>query len=341
MKDKQLIIVDSKKRVESEKITLEVELKKLPKNISEDDLVAAIKVNCDNEKRKSENKTKNKNKNKNKKFKAKYFVPLLIPVVLAGAIKGCVNNSKDGVEDPNNTPSIQTIHKSINGHYYDTDSPYPYTEGLTNAVGQEGMTANAKQGYYIFDGKYYDANVQFENEERSSSGQEEFSRMEQEIDENMEILTSSDATEKEKYEAAKKVLDINRHIKEIYTDNLEFVEDEAEKFGKLSDTFKDTNTDAEKLVVKATVDKYKENLGLTNENITTMSQIVQLVDEGFSIEIRSEKSKRGDYTITGDAIKEVAEEVGIDKKVEDTFNLFIGKEQIRDNKNLEVEDDAR
>ena len=28
-------------------------------------------------------------------------------------------------------------------------------------------------------------------------------------------------------------------------------------------------------------------------------------------------------------IKEVAEEVGIDKKVEDTFNLFIGKEQIK------------
>ena len=335
MKDKKLMIVNSKNRSKGigkrKKITLEVKLKDLPENTSKDDLVAAIKVNCEKE----------ESKEKDKNFKARYLVPLLIPVVLAGAIKGCVNNSIDSVEAPNNTPSIQTINESINGQYYDIDSPYPYMEGLTNAVGQEGMTANAIHGDYIFDGKYYDANVQFENEERSSSGQEEFSRMEQEIDENMEKLTSSDATEKEKYEAAKKVLDINRHIKEIYTANLEFVEDEAEKFGNLSDTFKDTNTDAEKLVVKSTVDKYKENLGLTNENITTLSQIVQLVDEGYSIEISSKEDQREDYTITVDAIKKVAEEIGIDKKVEDTFNLFIGKEQIIDNKNLEVKNDAR
>ena len=129
------------------------------------------------------------------------------------------------------------------------------------------------------------------------------------MNKNMEILTSSDANQFEKADAAKKALDINKKVQTIYKENLEFVEKQSEDFENSSKSFKDSNTDAEIKVVEATVNEYKNNLYLTDENVANLYQFVELNKEGYTINVGGEIDSRGDYQLTGDAVKEVDKEI--------------------------------
>ena len=321
----QLAIIKSKNREKGignrKKVVLSVNVKDIPDGVEKDDLVVAFKLNANEEKEKGEKG----------KFKAKYLVPILVPLVLIGAIKGCTN-SKDV---PVDIKTGETIVQQINGQYYDVESPYIFMEGVTNAAGQEGLTANELEDGNTLHGNYYDADEQFKNEEQASMGQDEFSQMEEEVNECMKTLTSSDASQQEKNEAAKKALDINQKIEKIYTDNLSFVEKEAKQFEESSEAFKDSHTDSEIDVIRATIDEYKENLGLTTSNVTMLAQIVELTEDGYSIDVKGESNQRGDYSISGEAIKKVAESVGFDKETEKTYNEFLqNREQTKDNRDI-------
>lgn len=324
----KLAIVESRNAIkgkgEKQKIVLTVKAKDLPEGIKKEDLVAAFKLNAEEEEKKQEGEKA--------KFKAKYLVPILLPLVLIGAIKGCAGKQEKTYID---IQPISAIH-------YNIDSPYVYMEGVVNAEGQEGMTANVLDGNHAMYGQYYDCSEQFDAEERASKGQVEFEQLEEQLKENMKILTSEESTQEEKSEAAKNALDINQRIEQIYTENLGFINSQAAGFEKSTLAYEDQNSQAELAVIRETIDEYKENLGLTAENVGVLEQIVSLSNDGYTLEIKGDENARGDYTISGQAMKEIAEEVGLEKDAEKAFEHFVSdKEQNRDIEKTEEDNYAR
>lgn len=327
---KKLVIIDSKNKNKgvgkNKGVTLTVKAKDIPEGVNKDDLVVAFEVNAKEE----------KSKDKKTKFKAKYLIPVVLPLLLIGAVKGCQSDNPTPVQTP------QKLIEQVDIQHYDIDSPYVFMEGTTNAKGQEGMTAKNLSDENDSSDKYYDEDKQFKDEERASSGQETFEHMETELDESMNILKDPQATPKQKAEAAKKALEIDMQIEQIYKDNLEFIESNAESFEESSKEFEDSNTEAEIKVIRETVDEYKENLGLTTENVTNMAQIVSLINEGYDIDVDMLENTRGDYTISGEAVKVIAEEVGLEKEAEDTYNKFINtKEQVKETNDIGGINDGR
>ena len=57
------------------------------------------------------------------------------------------------------------------------------------------------------------------------------------------------------------------------------------------------------------VNEYKNNLYLTDENVANLYQFVELNKEGYTINVGGEIDSRGDYQLTGDAVKEVDKEI--------------------------------
>ena len=55
--------------------------------------------------------------------------------------------------------------------------------------------------------------------------------------------------------------------------------------------------------------EYKNNLYLTDENVANLYQFVELNKEGYTINVGGEIDSRGDYQLTGDAVKEVDKEI--------------------------------
>jgi len=332
----QLVIVESRSKVKvNNDIVLTVKAKDLPEGIKKEDLVAAFRENAEKEEEKQQGEKS--------KFKAKFLIPVLLPLALVAGIKGCqkqVDNPGDVYIKP--TEAVVLDVKDIGGVVYAPESPYTDMEAVVNARGQEGMTTNILNGEHAMHGKNYDSNEQFENEERASEGQEEFEQMEEILKQNMATLINPDASQVEKREAARSALEINQKIEAIYTGNLEFIEAQGSSFEESSRAFEDSNTEAEIKVIRATIDEYKENKGLTALNVETLGQIVVLADNGYSIEITGEEVARGDYTISGQAVKEVAEEVGIDREAEETFNSFMEeKQQNLDKTQIGGDGDAR
>ena len=180
------------------------------------------------------------------------------------------------------------------------------------------MTANIMSGENALDGTYYNNEEQTGFEKRASEGQQEFEQMEEQLEQSMQVLSSPEATAEEKTAAARVALGINKKIEEIYAENAEFVTGQADSFEKSTLAFEDQNTQAELDVMRTTIDEYKSNWGLTTQNIEALEQVVSLADNGYTLDITGEVDARGDYTITGEAVKEVAEEEGLDKTAEKT-----------------------
>ena len=313
-----LVIVNSKNRTrgffgKNKKYNLQVKAKDLPEGVNKNDLVVAFRVNAQEEKK----------NDKETRFKARYLAPILIPLVLLGAVKGCQSS------EPVPVPEPKKIVEQIDFQYNDIDSPHIFMEAVTNAKGQEGMTAEKlNNDENMFEGKYYNSDQQFEDEKRASTGQEDFEKMEVELDECFEVLSNPQSTQEEKAEAAKNALNINMQIEKIYEDNLEFIENGGKSFEDSSNEFKDSNTEAEIKVIRATIDEYKENHALTTENVNNLAQIVMLTEEGYDIDVSMIENTRGDYSISGEAVKFIAEEVGLDKEAQEVYNNFVGdKEQ--------------
>lgn len=318
-------------------VNLRVKLKDLPEGTRPEDLIAAIEVNTRVEEEKSQKKQKDEEEKKKPKFKLKYLIPIpLVLLLLLGVAKSCgryqneipVPPSPPDIEyvetmkpeTPGNEflesiePETKTLIEDLSFDYYNADNPYVYLESLTNAAGQEGMTANAHEGY-VWVGDNYDCNQQFEDEKASSEGQQNFTQIAQQIDEQMEILLDANASQADKCDAARNLLEINQGLSSIFKENIELAERKTAEFKSSSEAYADSNTASEIAVIEETLALYKECADLCEENIATMQQILALDRDGYEIDISGQNNSRGDYKIMGEAKKEVVITPGEIKEV--------------------------
>lgn len=279
-----------------DEVKLRVKLKELPEGAKPEDLIAAIEVNTRIEEKKSQQEKKKP------KFKSKYLIPIILPLLLVG-LGLCRSCSKEPLPPTPDYATVMSV-KDIDLDYYGPDNPYVYLESLTNAAGQEGLTANLHEGT-SWVGNNYDCNQQFEDEKASSEGQQNFTQVAQQIDEQMDILLDANASQADKCDAARKLLEINQGLSSIFKDNIELAERKVAEFKSSSEAFEDLNTANEVAVIQQTLELYKDCAELCEENIVTMQQILTLDRDGYEIDIGGKENSRGDYKITGEAKKEV------------------------------------
>lgn len=278
-------------------------------NISKEELKARIIAGV---KQNGEEK-KEKQTNKEKKFDAKRLVPIVIvPLLLLSLAKGC---SKE-VEQP----IFESI--PINEIVYQVDNPYPILEGIVNSYGQEGMTANAMEGN-AFRGDHYISGQQADAEQRASEGTLGFEQMQDEIDKNLEILTNANTTQEEKETAAKRLLELSENARQEFLDNEEFAKTYAEKFEEASLAYKDSNTENEIITVDQMVENYMSELGLSSLNVEAIQNIVDAFEEGYELDLEGKELADGDFVITGDGIREVAEKEGVNQSAWQKFKNFL------------------
>lgn len=278
-------------------------------NISKEELKARIIAGV---KQNGEEK-KEKQTNKEKKFDAKRLVPIVIvPLLLLSLAKGC---SKE-VEQP----IFESI--PINEIVYQVDNPYPILEGIVNSYGQEGMTANAMEGN-AFKGDHYISGQQADAEQRASEGTLGFEQMQDEIDKNLEILTNANTTQEEKETAAKRLLELSENARQEFLDNEEFAKTYAEKFEEASLAYKDSNSENEIITVDQMVENYMSELGLSSLNVEAIQNIVDAFEEGYELDLEGKELADGDFVITGDGIREVAEKEGINQSAWQKFKNFL------------------
>lgn len=285
-------------------------------NISKEELksriVAGVKQNGEEK--------KEKQGNKEKKFDAKRLVPIVIvPLLLLSLAKGC---SKE-VEQP----IFETI--PINEIVYQVDNPYPILEGIVNSYGQEGMTANAMEGN-AFNGAHYTSAKQAEAEERASEGTLGFEQMQKEIDENLEILTNANTTQEEKETAAKRLLELSEEAKQEFLDNEDFAKTYAEKFAESSLAYKDSNTENEIITVDQMVENFMSELGLSSLNVEAVQNIVDAFEEGYELNLEGKELADGNFIITGDGIRAVAEDEGVNQSAWQKFKNFLKGDKEKD-----------
>lgn len=269
-------------------------------------IVAGVRQN-------GEEKTKNED-NKEKKFDAKRrLVPIvLVPLLLLSLAKGC---SKE-VEQP----IYETI--PMNEIVYQIDNPYPILEGLVNSYGQEGMTANALEGY-TFNGDHYSSTDQFEAETKASEGTLRFEQMQNEIDENLEILTNSNTTQEEKEIAARRLLELSESASKDFVNNEEFAKTYAEKFKDATLAYKDSNSENEIATIDQMVENYMAELGLSAANVESIQKIVDAFEQGYELSLEGKELADGDFIITGKGVREVAENEGINPSAWQKFKNFL------------------
>ena len=278
-------------------------------NISKEELKARIIAGV---KQNGEEK-KEKQTNKEKKFDAKRLVPIVIvPLLLLSLAKGC---SKE-VEQP----IFESI--PINEIVYQVDNPYPILEGIVNSYGQEGMTANAMEGN-AFKGDHYISGQQADAEQRASEGTLGFEQMQDEIDKNLEILTNANTTQEEKETAAKRLLELSENARQEFLDNEEFAKAYAEKFEEASLAYKDSNSENEIITVDQMVENYMSELGLSSLNVEAIQNIVDAFEEGYELDLEGKELADGDFVITGDGIREVAEKEGVNQSAWQKFKNFL------------------
>lgn len=278
-------------------------------NISKEELKARIIAGV---KQNGEEK-KEKQTNKEKKFDAKRLVPIVIvPLLLLSLARGC---SKE-VEQP----IFESI--PINEIVYQVDNPYPILEGIVNSYGQEGMTANAMEGN-AFKGDHYISGQQADAEQRASEGTLGFEQMQDEIDKNLEILTNANTTQEEKETAAKRLLELSENARQEFLDNEEFAKAYAEKFEEASLAYKDSNSENEIITVDQMVENYMSELGLSSLNVEAIQNIVDAFEEGYELDLEGKELADGDFVITGDGIREVAEKEGVNQSAWQKFKNFL------------------
>lgn len=268
-------------------------------------IIAGVKKNGEEKKEKQENTEK--------KFNAKKLIPIVIvPILLLSLAKGC---SKE-VEQP----VFETI--PVNEIVYQVDNPYPILEGLVNSYGQEGMTANALEGN-AFNGTHYSSTNQFEAEKKASEGTLGFEEMQKEIDENLEILTNSDSSQQEKETAAKRLLELSESASQDFVNNEEFAKTYAEKFKDATLAYEDSNSENEIATIDQMVENYMTELGLSSSNVESIKNIVDAFEQGYELNLEGKELADGDFIITGQGVREVAEKEGINPSAWQKFKNFL------------------
>lgn len=247
-----------------------------------------------------EKKEEEKEEKKVSKFKPKYLIPILIPVILALLAQSCHSFG-------NRKPTVEEIHVPIDAIVYNVDNPGELTYNIRQELGQEGMTANGIEGS-SFRGEYYDWEEQAEVEKETSDETILIEDVKKQIETNMQIFIDENATQEQRYQAAKKLLELHTVIEQKFIENQAEVEQYSQETIDALEAYPDENTEAEKKVVEYNIEEYMQELGLAEFNVDEISQIVALMEAGYEITIESEKELDGDYQITGDAVKTIVKD---------------------------------
>jgi len=280
-----------------------------------------------------------------KKFNKKLL--LIIPciaMVLPMVMKSCDGRLLKSIDDRTTTPTatasesvkedvtVVTETKQIEATIYQIDYTEEALTALTGNAGQESATRAAQSGDGMFDeGPMYSAEEQFETEEQASGGIEQSIEIREQIALLMEVLTNQDSSQEDIYNAAKRITELMEQIDSKYRTNRSLAEQQAARFEEASIASKDSNTENEIKVVQAILQDYKDQLGLTANNINAMNMIIDLCEQGYEVKIQGIKNLRGDYTITGEAIKKmvvVMQEGNEVKKAWDGFKQCISEKTI-------------
>ena len=111
-------------------------------------------------------------------------------------------------------------------------------------------------------------------------------------------------------------------IEKIFNENQDFAEEYARRFEEASRAHEDSNTEKEVIAVTGMVENLKSELGLSSYNVSQLSMINQLLEQGYELDITSaEKDLRGTYEISGEAIREVMKKVNW-KDAKETWSEF-------------------
>ena len=164
-----------------------------------------------------------------------------------------------------------------------------------------------------------------------------FEQMQKEIDENLEKLTSENTTQEEKETAARYLLKLSETARETFENNEEFAKLYAEKFKEASNAYKDSNTENEIVTIDKMIENYMAELGLSSQNVEAIKNIVDAFEQGYELKLEGEELADGDFIITGEGIREVAVEEGINKSTWQKFKDFIkgNREQQIDKQNTD------
>lgn len=285
-------------------------------------LIVAIRENGENiieepptEEPIPEDTKEEKEKKKIAKFKPKYLIPILIPIILALLAQACHTFEDRG-------PTIEEIHVPIDAIVYNVDNPGTLIYNIRQVLGQEGMTANGIEGDSSFDGKYYKWEEQADIEKETSSESIQIEDVKEQIEVNMQIFVDENSTQEQKYQAAKKLLELHTVIEQKFIENKPDVEEYSQETIDALEAYPDENTEAEKKVVDYNLKEYMQELGLSEFNVDEISQIVALMEDGYEITIESEKELDGDYQITGEAIKTIVKDREL-SKFQSTWNKLV------------------
>jgi len=294
-------------------------------------LITAIKKNGEEAKEQQEEKPEEiekepKEEKEKSKFNPKYFIPILLPVLLLGLAQSCSKNEK--------TPVVEYDVVPVDAIVYQVDNPYSRVEGLVNSAGQEGLTANLREKD-TFEGEHYSSKEQFAAETKAVSGVVEYEDIKLEVDSNMAILKAEDSSQEQRYEAAKRLLELQQHVESVYKENVTMAREYAQRFKDASEAYRDSNTDKESIAIDIMVEEYLSELGLSSANVAQLQEIVSLMEHGYELTISDvEKELDGDYQITGNAVKKVIrdQEPG---KLKTIWNKFVDFVKGRSDKEIE------
>lgn len=232
------------------------------------------------------------------KFNPKYLLPVALLALLPLLINSCNSFTNRGPEIEYDIVPLDTI-------VYNVDNPGTLTYNIRQVLGQEGMTANGIEGDSSFKGNYYDWEEQAEVEKETSAESILIEDVKEQIETNMQIFIDENATQEQRYQAAKKLLELHTIIEQKFIENQPEVEKYAEETVDALEAYPDENTESEKKVVEHNLEEYMQELGLSGFNVDEISQIVELMEAGYEITIESEKELDGDYQITGEAVKTI------------------------------------
>ena len=282
--------------------------------VSPDDVAAVVQANGKEENEKDKEKGK---------FKAKWLLPLLaIPIILA-SVKSC-EPKKDAEYN------ITTEKASVQVTIYDIENPSQYGFGLVNAEGQEEMTNDD------FGVSEYDADQQFEDEERATEGVADFEELKKSVEYNMNILLDQNSTPQQRRQALENLKGLQEKAVMIYESDEDFAKDQGEKFKEQSEKSRDDNTDNESKAADLLVESYLEELGLANHNLSEISELLELLEQGFEIEeITGERQADGDWGFTVEAVREVVNGEDLEQAV-DTYKGLASN--IRENSGKKIQE---
>ena len=109
----------------------------------------------------------------------------------------------------------------------------------------------------------------------------------------------------------------------ICNNDEEFAKTYAEKFKDATLAYEDSNSENEIATIDQMVENYMTELGLSSSNVESIKNIVDAFEQGYELNLEGKELADGDFIITGQGVREVAEKEGINPSAWQKFKNFL------------------